>query len=62
MATSASLFTAMELPSVTSTSSSTVILPTSHVQSDDVGNASLDELGRRCRESVQLYKTNITLM
>ena len=42
-------------------SSSTFILP-SYVQSDDVGNVSLDKPGRTCRESVQLCTTTTTLI
>ena len=62
MPISASLFTAVKISSITSTSSSTFILPTSYVPSHDVGNVSLDEQGRILRESVQLCKTNVTLM
>jgi len=55
-------FMAMKPSSMTTTSSSTSELLKLHAPSDDVGNVSLDEPGRMCRESVQLYKTNITLM
>ena len=45
-----------------SKSSSTFTLPTSYAQSDDIAFVSLDEPVRMCRESLQLCKTNITLM
>jgi len=62
MPVGASSFTAIKPSSTTTASCWTAVLVTSHVPSDGVGNFSLDEPGRTCRESVQLYKTNIILM
>ena len=60
MLLSASLFIAMKTSSMTSPSSSTSILFKLHAPSDD--DFSPFELGKMCRGSVQLCKTNITWM
>ena len=62
MPISASLFIVVEPTSVTSTSSSTSMLLELHEPSAGVAYLLPHEPGRMCRESVQLYNTNITLM
>jgi len=59
---SASSFTGIKPSSITTTSSSTSILLKLHAPSDDVACDSPDEPGWMCRQSMQLCKTNITLM
>ena len=61
MPISTSSFTDVKPLSFTSMTSSP-ILQQLHTPSADVACDSLDEPGRMCRESVQLCKTNLTLM